>query len=74
MRCLSQALGRRPVLFREREAERSFDEAWLLALARSLKAGDTPSTTFLLHSRVPKRAHRNLIFLLRNVVENFDRA
>lgn len=72
MRCLSQALGRRPVLFREGEQETSFDEAWLIALARRLKDGDTSSVTFLLHSRVPKHAHRNLVFLLRNIVDNFD--
>jgi len=72
VRCLSQALGRRPVLFREGERETSFDEKWLLALVRSLKDDDTPSATFLLHSRVPKHAHRNLVFLLRNVADKFD--
>ncbi|WP_057793686.1 hypothetical protein [Roseovarius atlanticus] len=73
MRCLSQALGRRPILFRAGEPETSFDEDWLLALARSLQTGDTASCTFLLHSRVPKHAHRNLVFLLGNVADNFPR-
>lgn len=73
MRCLQQALGRRPVLYREGERETSFDEDWLLALARSLKAHDTASATFLLHSRVPKHARRNLVFLLRTVVDAMDR-
>ncbi|MEX1234816.1 MAG: hypothetical protein WEB56_07515 [Roseovarius sp.] len=72
MRCLSQALGRRPVLFREGVRETSFDEDWLLALARSLKDGDTLSATFLLRSRVPKHACRNLVLLLRAVVDEFD--
>ena len=72
MRCLDQALGRRPVMFRIGERETSFDENWLLALARALKAGDTPSVTFLLHSQVPKSAHRNLVFLVRSVVESLD--
>ena len=71
MRCLAQALGRRPVLYREGESETSFDENWLLALGRSLKDEDTTSATFLLHSRVPKQFRRNLVFLLRNVVDNF---
>lgn len=71
MRCLSQALGRRPVLLREGEAETSADEAWLMALARALKADDTGSATFLLYSRVPAPQRRNLIFLLKNVVESF---
>lgn len=73
MRCLSQALGRRPILLREGEAEQSFDESWLLALARSLRDDDTASLTFLLHSRVPRHTHRNLVFLLRRVVDNFCR-
>ncbi len=73
MRCLSQALGQRPVWFRPGEAETSFDEDWLLALARALKREDLSSATFLLHSRVPIHARRTLIALLRNVVDNFDR-
>lgn len=72
MRSLGQALGRRPVLLREGESETSFDEDWLMSLARGLRQGDTPSVTFLLHSRVPKHAHRNLIFLLGAVCDNLD--
>ena len=74
MRCLSQALGRRPVLFRTGEPVISFDEAWLMALARSLRDGDASSATFLLHSRVPAHARRPLIFLLGNVVDSFGTA
>jgi len=69
MRCLAQALGRRPILYRDGEAEISFDEAWLLTLARSLRQGDTSSTTFLLRSRVPQHARRHLAFLLQMVVD-----
>lgn len=72
MRCLSQALGHRPVFYRETERETSFDEKWLIALARSLKSGDETSATFLLHSRVPKHARRTLVFLLRSVVDRFS--
>ncbi|QFT60393.1 hypothetical protein FIU94_16305 [Sulfitobacter sp. THAF37] len=64
---LQQALGRRPVFYREDEHETSFDENWLLALARSLRTDDTASVTFLLHSRVHRSARRNLIFLLNSV-------
>jgi len=71
MRCLSQALGRRPVLFRAGERVTSFDEAWLMALARSLRDSDTASARFLLHSRVPAHMRRHLVFLLRTVVDNF---
>lgn len=73
VRCLSQALGRRPILFRDGECETSFDEDWLMSLARSIKTNDQASTTFLLHSRVPKHAHRNLVFLLGTVADNFSR-
>ena len=71
MRCLAQALGRRPILYREGEPETSFDEAWLMTLARSLRQGDTSSATFLLHSRVPAHARRHLVFLLRMVVDKY---
>ncbi|HEV8033894.1 hypothetical protein [Yoonia sp.] len=71
VRCLSQALQRRPAFFRVGEQETSFDEKWLIALARSLKNGDESSAAFLLNSRVPKHAHRNLVFLLRNVTDSF---
>lgn len=73
MRSLSQALGHRPVFFRLGESEQSFDEQWLMALARACQTEDQASMTFLLHSRVPKHAHRNLVFLLRNVLDNFSR-
>ena len=71
VRGLSQALGHRPIIFRVDEPEMSFDEAWLLSLARSLRSGDTASATFLLNSRVKKHLHRNLVFLLRAVIDNF---
>ena len=71
VRCLSQALGRRPVLYRVGEPETSFDEKWLIALARSLNTADESSFVFLLHSRVPKHARRNLVFLLHNVMDGF---
>lgn len=73
MRCLSQALGRRPILYRAGEPSTSFDEDWLMALARSLKNEDVASVTFLINSRVPKHARRNFIFLFRNVVDGFCR-
>ena len=73
MRCLAQALGRRPVLYRQGELEMSFDEKWLIALVHSLTSGDEASATFLLHSRVPKHARRNLVFLLRRVTDHSAR-
>ncbi len=72
MRCLSQALGRQAILHRPGEAEVSFDEAWLVRLARALNSGDTASATFLLHSRVPTHARRNLVFLLQAITDQFS--
>lgn len=71
MRCLSQALGHRPVFYREGEQDTSFDEKWLIALARSLRTGDEASATFLLCSRVPKHLRRNIVFLLNGVADKF---
>ena len=68
---LSQALGRQAILHRPGEAEVSFDEAWLVRLARALNSGDTCSATFLLHSRVPTHARRNLVFLLQAITDQF---
>lgn len=73
VRCLSQALGHRPAFYRVGEPETSFDEKWLIALARSLKNGDDASAAFLLQSRVPGHARRNLVFLLRSVTDSFPR-
>ncbi|KQI73295.1 hypothetical protein AN191_03310 [Loktanella sp. 5RATIMAR09] len=72
VRCLSQALKHRPAFYRVGEQDTSFDEKWLIALARSLKNGDEASAAFLLNSRVPKHARRNLVFLLRNVADSFS--
>ena len=72
MRCLSQALGRQAILHRPREAEVSFDEAWLVRLAKALNDGDTASATFLLNSRVPVHARRNLVFLLQGITDQFS--
>lgn len=73
IRCLSQALGHRPVLYRVGETETSFDEKWLMALVRSLRNGDESSLAFLLYSRVPKDACRNLVFLLQRVSDGFSK-
>ncbi|SFQ52612.1 hypothetical protein SAMN05421853_10892 [Roseivivax halotolerans] len=69
MRCLGQALNKRPHLHRPGESARSFDEAWLLQLSNSLHSGDTSSAVFLLNSRVPPHARQAIIFLLRAVAD-----
>ncbi|MBZ8118836.1 hypothetical protein KUD11_09260 [Roseovarius sp. LXJ103] len=71
MRALPHALGHAPVLYRPGSAALSFDEAWIMQLARALASGDMPSAEFLLRSRVPLHARRSLSFLLRSVSEHF---
>ena len=73
MRCLSQALERRPVLFRPGAAELSFDEAWIARLVEAARDGDDDSFLFLICARVPIVARRNLAFLLRGVAEAFPK-
>jgi hypothetical protein len=72
MRCLSQALGKQPILYLPGEAEVSFDEAWLLQLASAIAAEDTHSTEFLLRSRVHPHARRHCGFLMKSIVEQFS--
>ncbi|GGG77917.1 hypothetical protein GCM10011415_28570 [Salipiger pallidus] len=73
MRTLSQALGTRPRMLRPGVAELSFDERWLLALLRAVRMDDIDSLVFLMRSRVPHHAQRNLTFLIRMVSERFSR-
>ena len=72
MRCIGTALGKRPILFRPGEAEVSFDERWLLSLARAHARGDEGSFSFLMASRVEKWAIRNLGFLIRRITDTFS--
>lgn len=67
IRCLSQAIDERPVFFRPGTIELSFDEAWLARLMESVQANDHDSFQFLIRSRVPRWAQRNVAFLIRSV-------
>ncbi|MDR6309969.1 hypothetical protein [Pacificitalea manganoxidans] len=62
-RCLPQALGSTPVLYRAGCADLSFDEAWLLRLAAAAEREDADSFSFLLRSRVVPMHRRNMGFL-----------
>lgn len=64
---LSQNLGVAPVFFRPETKEISFDEAWLIRLFQSSANGDDDSFSFLIRSRTPKTAHRNLGFLIGSI-------
>lgn len=71
MKSLSQALGQSPVLHRPGVQEVSFDEAWLLRTVEAARRNDHGSFLFLLRSRVPHAARRNLGFLILSVSERF---
>lgn len=71
MRCLSQALGKSPKLFGPNVEEISFDEAWLLRSVESAASKDWDSFEFLIGSRVPRSARRNLGSLLTGISEQF---
>lgn len=73
MKSLAQALGASPVLHRPGVQEVSFDEAWLLRAVQAARRGDRGSFLFLLRSRVPHAARRNLGFLILSVSERFSR-
>ncbi len=67
LKCLAQATGKRPVMYRPGSEEVSFDEAWLARLVTASATGDADSFSFLIHSRVPHWARRNLAFLIHMV-------
>lgn len=72
MKCLKQALGRAPVLYRPGVDQLSFDEHWLLALARAHAREDRDSFLFLIASRVDRSARRNLAFLVARISDGFS--
>ncbi|MGX9356960.1 hypothetical protein ACS3SW_17870 [Roseobacteraceae bacterium S113] len=68
---LPEILGRLPVIYRPGSADISFDEAWLIQLARSLSRQDSSSAAFLLNSRAPRHSHRAMTYLMRSISEQF---
>lgn len=73
MKSLAQALGTSPVLLRPGVPEVSFDEAWLLRAVEAARRDDQSSFLFLLRSRVPHAARRNLGYLILSVSERFPK-
>ena len=71
VKCLPQALGARPVFYAPGEGEYSFDEAWLMRLIQSATGQDLDSFAFLIKSRVPPVAQRNLAFLVHAMADSF---
>lgn len=71
IRCLSEAMDRRPVMLRTGSSEVSFDEAWLIRLAKSLAGNDTDSAAFLLGSRIKPAERRHIRFLVGRISDCF---
>ena len=69
MRGLAQALGKAPVTYRPGVAQMSFDEAWISRMILAAQGGDNDSLSFLLRSRLPKTAWRNVASLIRAIAE-----
>ncbi|MGR3504118.1 hypothetical protein [Pseudaestuariivita sp.] len=72
MRCLPEALGQTARLYAPGAVEMTFDETWLLQLARSSVADDAPSVAFLLASRVAPQNRRFVKFLIARIAVSFD--
>lgn len=74
MRCLEQALQKRPVMYRPGEQEVTFDEAWLLRAVEAAQAEDWDSLDFLIRSRVRPMDRRNLGYLICAISDHFSLA
>ena len=71
LRCLGEAMDHRPTMLRTGSSEVSFDEAWLLRLAKSIGQGDDDSAAFLLASRVLPAHRRHIRFLIARISDCF---
>ncbi|NBB97569.1 MAG: hypothetical protein GVY34_05260 [Alphaproteobacteria bacterium] len=72
LRALVQALPKAPVIHTVTAAERSFDEAWLLALLSAIGRKDHASATFLLRARLPLHYRRSVGWLAAQLAERLD--
>lgn len=74
LRTLAEGLDRRPVFYRPRSRELSFDERWLMALIDAVERGDADSLAFLTASRLRPHARRQVLFLVGGLVRSADAA
>ncbi|MEE4209850.1 MAG: hypothetical protein V2I43_11345 [Parvularcula sp.] len=73
-RVLPEAMQRRPVLWQPGEADRSFDETWLLALAEAQARGDAASLRFLTTRRLRPEAAPFVLLLLGGLARGLETA
>jgi len=72
LRGLAAVLGRAPVLHQPGAAELSFDEAWIASLLAAAKREDEASLRFLLASRLPRHAWRQIGWLAVQLAQRQD--
>ncbi|WP_168219799.1 hypothetical protein [Pseudotabrizicola formosa] len=72
LRGLAGVLGRAPVLHQPGAAELSFDEAWIASLLAAARRGDAGSVQFLLASRLPRHAWRQIGWLAAQLAQRQD--
>ena len=71
LKCLRQAIHKKPIFYRPGSAGASFDEAWLMRALVAAKESDSDSFAFLIRSRVPVMYQRHIIFLVKGMSEQF---
>lgn len=69
LRGLAVVLGRVPVLHQPGAPELSFDEAWITSLLGAAQRGDEASMAFLLASRLPRHARRQIGWLAAQLAQ-----
>lgn len=69
LRGLAVVLGRAPVLHQPGAAELSFDECWITSLLEAAQRGDESSMRFLLASRLPQHARRQIGWLAAQLAQ-----
>jgi len=73
-RTLDQALGQSPEWHAPEDAERSFDECWLMRLVERSLVCDSASVAFLISSRVPRGKRASLAYLVNGLAERLEAA
>lgn len=71
---LPRLLARDPAFQSPGEANRSFDESWLLALSSALRMADADNYRFLLLSRMSAKNASEFHFLFRHALTVLDEA
>ncbi len=71
LRCLPQAIGKRPVFYQPGTADLSFDEKWLMRAVIAANQADGDSLAFLIRSRVTPENQRNVSFLIKGISDNY---